>query len=203
MSRTTPFGTRLRAGVRTWDAVAWVPARVALLILCTNVSVAVAEPAVREPDGYRVHDYLAPTPGTLTGATTISAEVAAQMHADGGAVFIDVMPAAPRPPGRTVWNSAKRRSLPGSYWLPNVGRGILAPETQDYFRRHLDRLSSGDSGQALVFFCRRDCWMSWNAAKRAIKYGFRNVYWFPDGATAWEEQGRPMAQIEPVGEVPP
>jgi len=32
-----------------------------------------------------------------------------------------------------------------------------------------------------VNYCHRNCWLSWNAAKRAISYGYRNVFWFPDG----------------------
>ena len=38
---------------------------------------------------------------------------------------------------------------------------------------------------------------SWNAAKRAIRYGYHNVYWFPDGVEGWRATGQPTATVEP------
>jgi PQQ-dependent catabolism-associated CXXCW motif protein len=38
-------------------------------------------------------------------------------------------------------------------------------------------------------YCHERCWLSWNAAKRAIRYGYRNVYWFPDGIEGWRAAG--------------
>ena len=39
----------------------------------------------------------------------------------------------------------------------------------------------------IVIYCLRDCWMSWNAAKRAMTMGYRNVVWYPDGTDGWED----------------
>jgi PQQ-dependent catabolism-associated CXXCW motif protein len=49
-----------------------------------------------------------------------------------------------------------------------------------------------------VIYCHRNCWLSWNAAKRAISYGYRNVYWFPDGMEGWRAAGLPTASAEPL-----
>jgi rhodanese-related sulfurtransferase len=40
--------------------------------------------------------------------------------------------------------------------------------------------------------------MSWNAAKRAVEYGYTSVYWFPDGMKGWTEAGYPTLLNAPV-----
>ena len=49
-----------------------------------------------------------------------------------------------------------------------------------------------------MIFCRSDCWMSWNAARRAVEWGFDPVIWFPGGTDAWEQAGQPLVTVEPV-----
>ena len=49
----------------------------------------------------------------------------------------------------------------------------------------------------LMFFCKRACWMSWNAAKRAQAFGYRKVYWYADGIEGWREAGLPTEIIVP------
>jgi PQQ-dependent catabolism-associated CXXCW motif protein len=38
----------------------------------------------------------------------------------------------------------------------------------------------------LVIYCQADCWMSWNAAKQALSYGYTNVAWYPEGTAGWQ-----------------
>jgi PQQ-dependent catabolism-associated CXXCW motif protein len=155
--------------------------------------------AVAEPDGYRMEDYRKPVPKTLKGSRGVLSAEAAKLLQEQGAVFIDVYPRAPKPanlPASTVWREPPHRSIQGAVWLPNVGYGVLAPPTQTYFETHLAALAAGDRGKPLVFFCLRDCWMSWNASKRAIAGGFSAVYWFPEGTDAWDETGYPVAIVE-------
>lgn len=80
----------------------------------------------------------------------------------------------------------------------NVGYGVLAPAVEDYFKRNLEKLTGGDKSKAVVFYCLRDCWMSWNAAKRALTYGYTNVNWYPDGTDGWQEIGLPVTEVKPV-----
>jgi PQQ-dependent catabolism-associated CXXCW motif protein len=87
------------------------------------------------------------------------------------------------------------RSLPGSLWWPDVGRGALPPWVEARFRQRLQEVA-GTPPRVVVFFCLPDCWMSWNAAKRAAAAGFQ-VAWFPDGADAWEAAGLPLEAVEP------
>ena len=90
------------------------------------------------------------------------------------------------------------RQIPGSVWLPNVGLGALTPELEGYFRTRLDALTKGDRGRGLLFYCLADCWMSWNAAKRALEMGYGRVYWFRDGVDGWAEAGLPTEEAKPV-----
>ena len=32
-----------------------------------------------------------------------------------------------------------------------------------------------------MFYCRSDCWLSWNAARRAHQLGYRQLYWYRAG----------------------
>jgi PQQ-dependent catabolism-associated CXXCW motif protein len=133
--------------------------------------------------------YRQPTPASLRGARVVTPEEAFAIWRGREAVFIDVMPRAPKPDGLapgTVWRETPHLTIPGAAWLPNVGYGRLAAATDDYFRRSLEALTAGDKTRPLLFFCLPDCWMSWNAAKRAREdYGYAEVIWFPQGAGGW------------------
>jgi PQQ-dependent catabolism-associated CXXCW motif protein len=80
-----------------------------------------------------------------------------------------------------------------------VGFGALSTELDNYFKDNLQRLSNSDKSSNIVFYCLADCWMSWNAAKRAAhEYGYANVYWYPDGTTGWEAQNLPVEPSMPI-----
>lgn len=158
------------------------------------------EPAVAEPDTYRTDNYRAPVPGTLKGARVVDVGDAEDIWRARTAVFIDVYPQPPKPanlPKGTIWRTPAHESISGAYWLANVGYGVLSDDFEGYFRDGLQRLTGGDRNRALVFFCLRDCWMSWNAARRALEFGYSNVIWFPDGTDAWRELGLPIEAITP------
>jgi PQQ-dependent catabolism-associated CXXCW motif protein len=154
-----------------------------------------------EPDDYRTDNYRAPTPLSLQGARTVSTKEAAALWRDKAAVFVDVMPQAPRPanlPAGTIWRDKPRYSIPGSAWLPDTGYGQLAAVTEAYLRNALAILSGDDRARPLVVFCLRDCWMSWNAARRAVAWGYTNVIWYPDGTDGWQEADLPLEQVQPM-----
>ena len=157
-----------------------------------------------EPDGYRTGNYRSPVPATLAGGTVLTTDALRRLIEDGGPLLIDVLP-APRKPQTlgpdTLWRPPARRNIPGSIWLPNTGFGILPVEEEDYLRENLIRAtgggSSGNKDRALVFYCLADCWMSWNAAKRALAWDYSNVYWYPDGTDGWAAAGLPLEDSEP------
>jgi PQQ-dependent catabolism-associated CXXCW motif protein len=170
--------------------------RAAAAFLC----LALAGAAAPEPEGYRTEAYRAPTPETLKGATVLTTDTAHKLWAEGKTAFIDVLPQPPRPknlPADVVWRDKARADIPGSLWLPDTGYGDLAPSMQAYFVAGLNKAQAGDPERTLAFYCQRDCWMSWNAAKRALALGFRHVDWYPDGADGWREAGLPLEARQP------
>jgi PQQ-dependent catabolism-associated CXXCW motif protein len=111
------------------------------------------------------------------------------------AVFIDVLPQVPRPvglPATTIWREKPRQDVPGSIWLPDTGYGALAPVMEQYFAHGLEQASGHDRDRMLVVYCLANCWMSWNAAKRAIAMGYTHVAWYPDGTDGWVANHLPL-----------
>lgn len=153
-----------------------------------------------EPADYRTDNYRTPVPLTLKGATVLSNPEALKLWEAKTAVFIDVYPHPPKPPNLpagTLWRETTHQSIENAVWLPNVGYGVLSDANDTYFRRNLDTLTGGDKTKNLVFFCLRDCWMSWNAAKRALSYGYANVDWYRDGTDGWQEDGGLLEEVRP------
>ncbi|MBG0810134.1 PQQ-dependent catabolism-associated CXXCW motif protein [Methylosinus sp. H3A] len=160
---------------------------------------AVAEPAP-EPEGYRLSDYRAAVPAALRGARVIDTPQAFVLWQDQAAIFVDVLPRPPKPAGLpldAVWRDKPRFDIPGSVWLPETGYGELPPASLRYFESGLERATAKDKRRPLVFYCLADCWMSWNAAKRALALGYSNVSWFPQGTDGWSAAGRPLEPREP------
>jgi PQQ-dependent catabolism-associated CXXCW motif protein len=154
---------------------------------------------VAEPQGYRMDDFRSPVPATLRGAKVLTPDEAADLWNKNAAIFIDVYPQAPKPanlPAGTFWRDPVHRSIEGAHWLPNVGYGALSPAMQDYFVTRLERLTDGKRDAPVVFFCLKDCWMSWNAAKRAMELGYTNVMWFNEGTDGWQELGYPLIDVK-------
>ena len=154
-----------------------------------------------EPADYRMKDYRTPVPLTLKGAEVVSDEAAHRLFQEKAAAFIDVMPFIPKPPNLpegTIWRDKPRHNIPGSFWLPNVGYGRLPPEMAAYFERHLKEISKGQRAAALLFYCQKECWMSWNAAKRALEMGYSKVYWYPEGTDGWAATEGPLERASPL-----
>lgn len=159
-------------------------------------STALADTPPFSADGYRNGLYRSPTPATAETAQTVdTAQVQALLQQQPPALLIDVYK-------RQFLNgqfiaSETHANLPGSHWLANTGDGQLDAQWNQYFSRHLQRLSGGDRQRAIVFYCRSDCWLSWNAVKRATALGYSRLYWYRDGLDAWEGAGLPVVAATP------
>ncbi len=155
-----------------------------------------AAAAAPVPDGFRLDDYRAPVPDTVPGASVVHAAEIQALIAIGGAVLIDVLPAPRRPdtmrPG-SPWIPRPHLSLPGALWWPEIGRGALPPATE---ARLLERLHEVVGDGLVVFFCLPECWMSWNATRRAVTMGF-HAAWFPEGTEGWHAAGHDLVPVTP------
>ena len=174
-------------------------ARFALIaILFAAAKAAAAD--VAEPYGYRLEDYRSPVPATLRGARVIGTDEAERLWRSHSAVFVDVLPRPPRPrdlPAGTLWRDKPRANIPGGIWLPDTGYGELAPGMAGYFSKGLEKASNGDHARTLVIYCLADCWMSWNAAKRALALGYSDVAWYPEGTDGWLNALLPVQDSTP------
>ncbi len=181
----------------------WLVVLIGLALAQIAASAAAAQP-VQVPNGYRMSEYRAPVPPSVPGATTVDTGKVRALVTEGNTVLIDVLPRPPRPAGlseESVWVPKPRLSLPGAVWLPNVGFGALSDEMHRYFSSHLERLTTEMPAARLVFYCEPNCWMSWNAAKRAAEWGYERVYWYPQGTEGWLAAGHSLEAVEPAPSV--
>lgn len=171
---------------------------VAILLAATLPLLAEAVP---EPTDYRGPPYKAPVPATLAGAEVIGAERAVELHRQ-GVPFVDSLPRSRRPEGLpegTIWREPVHDTIPGAVWLWDTGYQRLSEAERARLEDGLERVTGGDKAAPFVIFCRADCWMSWNAGKRAVAMGYRRVIWFPGGTDHWQQaQGPDLVRAVPV-----
>ena len=168
-----------------------------LPLLCGLLSAQAGEDALFSTDGYRLDRYRSPTPATVDGARTVdTATLQRLLDGPEQPVLIDVF--------RRPWlhgqfaSDEPHQNIPGSLWLANVGEGRLESRWSDYFAHYLKQASGGDRDRALVFYCKSDCWLSWNASKRAAALGYTRLYWYRDGVDAWQQAGLPLQAATPA-----
>ena len=151
-------------------------------------------------------DYRAPVPRTLRGAIVLDTAQAERVFRTRTDVsWINVLPAPPRPadlPATTLWRPRPQLGIPGSVWLPEVGRGTLPPAVEAWFRAELGHATGGDVTVPVVFYCLSNCWMGWNAARRAMSFGHAAALWYRDGLDAWEAAGLPTQELHVAPNAP-
>ena len=86
--------------------------------------------------------------------------------------------------------------IPGAQLaVPAAQPGSFNDATQQQFGQFLQQATQGNKEVALVLYCQsRECWMSYNAALRAINLGYRNVLWYRGGIEAWQAAGQTVQQ---------
>lgn len=94
--------------------------------------------------------------------------------------------------------------LGGQAMLPNAIPAAWAAQpgnfddhTQQRLAQMLRQVTRGQADAPLVFYCSGpQCWMSYNAAARAIRLGYRNVLWYRGGTEAWQRAGQQLAAAQ-------
>ena len=135
----------------------------------------------------RTADYHAPTPLTIPGGRTVSTIELQSMRTGGSPPYlIDVL------------GGQGHRTIRGAFWLRGAGAGDLSADESRRFVDAVAKFAAGDKSRPIVFFCAdRECWLSYNAALRAIAAGYTNVMWYRGGIAAWLHAGFPLSQAEP------
>ena len=79
-------------------------------------------------------------------------------------------------------------AIPGA-WLSQPGD--FTDEVQQRGAAMLMQATQGRKNIPLVFYCQSPhCWMSYNAALRAINAGFSNVLWYRGGVESWRRNSQ-------------
>jgi PQQ-dependent catabolism-associated CXXCW motif protein len=154
-----------------------------------------------EPSGFWTGPINSAVPATLAGGKVInSARQLQSLLKQPATVIVDVSNAPRRPDNLATgapWLPLPHQAIPASLWIPGAGLGEIPPAVDDFFRRQLAAATSNDATRQVIIYCHRTCWLSWNAAKRAINYGYRSVYWYRDGIEGWKAARLPTTVIEP------
>lgn len=182
----------------------WVRVLILGAVLASGVPAATAstDPAgLFDPaTGMRRAALRAPVPGPPEGVREVTPAEALQLHADGEAWFIDVMPVEGGvldPASGIRQPVAPRPTIPGALWHPGVGRADAREPEIAAFLARMQALARARPGQPFLVFCVADCWMSWNAALRLRRAGLGPVLWFGEGTDGWVAAGRRLAPVWP------
>lgn len=119
-----------------------------------------------------------PTPTAVPGAGVVSTAKLAKVIAAGDAfVLIDVLDGD--------------YSLPDAYIAPKLAEpGHFGDRLQSQAADWLAQITNGDPETAIVIYCSDPhCWLSYNAALRAVAAGYTHVYWYRGGMRAWQMAG--------------
>ncbi|MFI5024703.1 MAG: rhodanese-like domain-containing protein [Alphaproteobacteria bacterium] len=133
----------------------------------------------------RTDQYHAPTPTAVPGAATINTrELRKLMDSGREPVILDVL------------GGTRHFTLPGAAWVGDAGLGYARNSAyQQRFARLLAQLTNGDKAKELVTLCLGAyCWLSYNAALRAVSLGYSHVYWYRGGTFAWRASGQPLVE---------
>ena len=153
-----------------------------------------------EPHGFWTGPVNSAVPATLSGGKVIHTKALAALLKKDSVVVVDVSDAPRRPENMAPsapWLPLPHHGIPGALWIPGAGLGEPPASIDQYYRERLAKATGNDPGRAVVVYCHERCWLSWNGAKRAILYGYRNVYWFPDGIEGWRKANLPTAVVQP------
>ena len=135
----------------------------------------------------RKADYHAPTPRSIPGGRVVTTgELAAMLTRENRPWLIDVL------------GGGMHRTISGAFWMSGAGDGEMTREEEQRFLKALGSFSGGDKSRPFVFFCvDAECWLSYNAALRAIAAGYTNVMWYRGGIAAWRMGGQLMSMSDP------
>jgi PQQ-dependent catabolism-associated CXXCW motif protein len=90
-----------------------------------------------------------------------------------------------------VLNGDHKYTIMGAHYVPNGGQpGTFDDDIQRQLVADLAKITKGRSDRPIVFFCLgAHCWESYNAVLRAYHAGYRKLYWYRGGISAWMEAG--------------
>ncbi|WDI31149.1 rhodanese-like domain-containing protein [Hyphococcus flavus] len=120
-----------------------------------------------------------PTPASIPGGQVITTKGVAELMQGGQTPYLvlDIL--------------GGQEIIPGAVFaVPAHQPGNFNDQTQNEFSRFLMQMTGGNKEVPLILYCQStQCWMSYNAALRAINMGYTNVLWYRGGIEAWKAAG--------------
>lgn len=152
-----------------------------------------------DTEGYRSERYRAPVDRDPAPAQPITTGEAQALFRAGIAIWIDVLPAeGAYRDAQGRWHLAQvHQTIPRALWFPEVGRSNPEPALWRAFAARVADERRKRPSAAIVVFCRADCWMSWNAARRLARSGMTRVRWYADGIEDWHAKGGTLVDARP------
>lgn len=157
-----------------------------------------APAALFDANGYRIDRYRTPIRHDPDPAQRLALAAALTLEPGVDALFLDVMPVESglRDPVTGAWTiNTPHLTIPGAVWHPEAGR---MPADDDLWRTFEHQARQATPMRPVIVFCRVDCWMSWNAAKRLAESGIDNVWWLAEGTDGWHAAGRDLVVANPI-----
>ena len=127
-------------------------------------------------------------PTTVPGIdtlTTLQLEAFLKTHPD--AVLVDAVV------------GSTHRTLPGAYWLPELGVVTIGQLERGQIENALRAASDGDPSRPIIVFERSTTygWFGYHGVLRLLGMGYRNIYWYRGGLDAWHDAQFALAQAQP------
>jgi len=152
-----------------------------------NVAAEAHDWGVTAPSVVRTQKYHAPTPASIPGGRVVNT---VELH--------EMRGRDPKPFLVDVLSGPVHRTIPGAIWMHNGGLGDFDKAEEKRFLDTIAMFLGHDKAQPIVFFCSgMQCWLSYNAALRAIQAGYTNVLWYRGGIEAWRAAGLPTTPSDP------
>jgi len=153
-----------------------------------------------DEQGYRSARYRAPVDRLPSPARRIALEDALKLAPGRDALFVDVLPVESgyRDPVSGRWHlSQPHETVPGAVWHPETGRSPVDPVLWRGLVAAVAATRADRPRLPVVLFCRVDCWMGWDAARRLAKGGTGRVLWLAEGIEGWSGAGRTLIAALP------
>ena len=135
----------------------------------------------------RTVGYHGPTPMRIPGGKVVTTgELKAMLEKEPRPYIIDVL------------GGGVHRTIAGAFWMIGAGDGEMNRDEEKRFAAAIAAFAGGDKNRPMVFYCvDSECWLSYNAALRAIALGYTNVMWYRGGIASWRSAEGIMTQSDP------
>jgi len=168
-----------------------------MLGVMAGLVLALAQPGLFDADGYRAASYRAPVDRDPAPAQRLAMAAARDLRPGRDALFVDVLALARDGASGRWLQTEPHDTISGAIWRPEAGRPGVDPALWAGLRARIAAWRRAHRDGLVVLFCRVDCWMGWNAARRLAREGLGNVYWLAEGVEGWREAGGVLASVQP------